>query len=43
VSEALAAARGELERLKADRAHAARKLEIEAFEAETNRLRAVRT
>jgi hypothetical protein len=40
LAQALAAAKAEIEALKQDRSHAARKLEIEAFEAETNRLRA---
>ncbi|MGA0604960.1 portal protein [Phenylobacterium sp. VNQ135] len=41
--QALAAAKAEVEALKRDRAHEARKLEIEAFEAETNRLKAIRS
>ncbi|WP_337187011.1 portal protein [Phenylobacterium sp.] len=41
LSGALAAARAEVAALKQDRAHEARKLEIEAFEAETNRLKAL--
>jgi hypothetical protein len=40
LAQALAAARAEIAGLKQDRAHEARKLEIEAFEAETNRMRA---
>ena len=39
LGQALAAARAEIAALKQDRSHAARKLEIEAFEAETHRLR----
>ena len=39
LAQALAAAKTELAGLKTDRAHAARKLEIEAFEAETERLK----
>lgn len=42
LAQALAAANAEVEALKRDRAHEARKLEIEAFEAETNRLKAMR-
>ncbi len=42
LAQALAAAKAEVDALKRDRAHEARKLEIEAFEAETNRLKAVR-
>jgi hypothetical protein len=41
LAQALAAARAEIAGLKQDRAHEARKLEIEAFEAETNRLKAM--
>ena len=41
LAQALAAARAEVAALKQDRAHEARKLEIEAFEAETNRLKAL--
>jgi hypothetical protein len=41
LAQALAAARAEIANLKQDRAHEARKLEIEAFEAETNRLKAM--
>jgi hypothetical protein len=41
LAQALAAAKAEIEALKQDRAHEARKLQIEAFEAETNRLRAL--
>ncbi|WP_397404450.1 hypothetical protein [Phenylobacterium sp.] len=40
MAQALAAAKAEIAGLKQDRAHEARKLEIEAFEAETNRMRA---
>ncbi|HEX7885480.1 MAG TPA: hypothetical protein VF474_05840, partial [Phenylobacterium sp.] len=40
LAQALAAAKAEIASLKQDRAHEARKLEIEAFEAETNRLKA---
>uniref|UniRef100_UPI0025CDCA19 portal protein n=1 Tax=Phenylobacterium sp. TaxID=1871053 RepID=UPI0025CDCA19 len=40
LAQALAAARTEIAGLRQDRSHEARKLEIEAFEAETNRLRA---
>jgi len=40
LAQALAAAKAEIGALKQDRAHEARKLEIEAFEAETNRMRA---
>jgi len=39
LAQALAAARAELAALKRDRANEARRLEIEAFEAETNRLK----
>ena len=39
LAQALTAAKAEIEALKQDRGHAARKLEIEAFEAETNRMR----
>ncbi|WP_205854196.1 portal protein [Phenylobacterium kunshanense] len=42
LGQALAAARAEVAALKQDRSHAARRLEIEAFEAETNRLKAMR-
>lgn len=42
LAQALAAARAEVSALKQDKSHAARRLEIEAFEAETNRLRASR-
>ena len=42
LSQALAAAKAEIAALQQDRANAARKLEIEAFEAETNRLKAMR-
>ena len=41
LAQALAAAKAEIAALKQDRAHVARRLEIEAFEAETNRMRAV--
>lgn len=41
LGQALAAAKAEIAALKQDRAHEARKLEIEAFEAETNRMRAM--
>jgi hypothetical protein len=41
LGQALAAARAEVATLKQDRAHAARRLEIEAYEAETNRLKAL--
>ncbi|MET0274394.1 MAG: portal protein, partial [Phenylobacterium sp.] len=41
MAQALAAAKAQIETLKQDRAHEARKLQIEAFEAETNRLRAL--
>jgi len=41
LAQALAAAKAEIAALKQDRAHEARKLEIEAFEAETNRMRAM--
>ena len=40
LAQALAAAKTEIAALKQDRTHAARRLEIEAFEAETNRLKA---
>jgi hypothetical protein len=40
LAQALAAAKAEIAGLRQDRAHDARKLEIEAFEAETNRMRA---
>jgi len=43
LAQALAAARTQIEALKRDRVHEARKLEIEAFEAETNRLKAMRS
>ncbi|MDX5332101.1 MAG: hypothetical protein LPK04_12980, partial [Caulobacteraceae bacterium] len=39
LSQALAQARRQLDDLQQDRAHAARKLEIEAFEAQTHRMR----
>jgi hypothetical protein len=41
LAQALAAARAEIAALRQDRSHAARKLEIDAFEAETNRLKAM--
>lgn len=41
LSQALAAAKAEIASLSQDRSHAARKLEIDAFEAETNRLKAM--
>ena len=41
LAQALAAAKAEIAGLKQDRSHAARKLEIDAFEAETNRMRAM--
>ena len=43
LAQTLAAAQAEIAGLKQDRSQAARKLEIEAFEAETNRLRALRS
>jgi hypothetical protein len=43
LTQALSAAQAEIATLKQDRAHQARKLEIEAFEAETNRMRAMRS
>jgi hypothetical protein len=42
LGQALAAAKAEIAALQQDRANAARKLEIDAFEAETNRLKAIR-
>jgi len=42
LAQALSAAKAQIESLKQDRAHEQRKLEIDAFEAETNRLRALR-
>ncbi|MBJ7413336.1 MAG: hypothetical protein JHD15_23680, partial [Phenylobacterium sp.] len=39
--QALNAAKAEIAALKQDRAHEARKLEIDAFEAETNRMKAM--
>lgn len=42
LAQALAAAKAQIEALKQDRTHEQRKLEIDAFEAETNRLRALR-
>ena len=42
LAQALTAAKAEIAALKQDRSHEARKLEIEAFEAETNRMRAMR-
>ena len=41
LAQALAAAKAEIAGLRQDRAHAARKLEIDAFEAETNRMKAM--
>jgi len=41
LGQALAAAKAEIAALRQDRSHAARKLEIDAFEAETNRLKAM--
>jgi hypothetical protein len=41
LAQALAAAKAEIAALRQDRSHAARKLEIDAFEAETNRLKAL--
>jgi hypothetical protein len=41
LAQALAAAKAEIAALRQDRSHAARKLEIDAFEAETNRLKAM--
>lgn len=41
LAQALEAAKAQIEALKQDRAHEARRLQIEAFEAETNRLRAM--
>jgi hypothetical protein len=43
LAQALEAAKAEIAALKLDRAHEARKLQIDAFEAETNRLRAMGT
>jgi hypothetical protein len=42
LAQALTAANVQIEALREDRAHQARKLEIDAFEAETNRLKAMR-
>ncbi len=42
LAQVLAATKAEISALKQDRSHEARKLEIEAFEAETNRMRAMR-
>jgi hypothetical protein len=42
LGQALAAARVEIAALKQDQANSARRLQIEAFEAETNRLKAMR-
>jgi hypothetical protein len=42
LGQALAAAKAEIAALKQDKATAARRLQIEAFEAETNRLKAMR-
>jgi hypothetical protein len=41
LAQALTAAKAEIAALKQDRSHAARQLEIEAFEAETNRMKAM--
>lgn len=41
LAQALQAAKAEIAALKQDRAHEARKLEIDAFEAETNRMKAM--
>jgi len=41
MSQALTAAKAEIAALRQDRSHAASKLEIDAFEAETNRLKAI--
>jgi hypothetical protein len=41
LAQALAAAKAEIAALQQDRSHTARKLEIDAFEAETNRLKAM--
>lgn len=41
IGQALQAAKAEIAALKQDRSHEARKLEIDAFEAETNRMRAM--
>lgn len=41
LSQALTAAKAEIAALRQDQANAARKLEIDAFEAETNRLKAM--
>jgi hypothetical protein len=43
LSQALSAAQAQVTALQQDRANAARKLEIDAFEAETNRLKAMRS
>ena len=43
MGQALQAAKAEIAALKQDRAHKARKLEIDAFEAETNRMKAMRS
>jgi hypothetical protein len=42
LAQALAAAKAQIAALQQDRSHEARKLEIDAFEAETNRLKALR-
>ena len=42
LTQMLATARTEIDALKQDSANAARRLQIEAFEAETNRIKAVR-
>jgi hypothetical protein len=41
LGQALAAAKAQIAALQQDRSHEARKLEIDAFEAETNRLKAM--
>jgi hypothetical protein len=41
LAQALAAAKAEIAALRQDQSNAARKLEIDAFEAETNRLKAM--
>jgi hypothetical protein len=43
LAQALEGAKAQIAALRQDRSHEARKLEIDAFEAETNRLRAMRT
>jgi Phage P22-like portal protein len=42
LAQALTAAKAQIEALKSDRAYEVRKLEIEAFEAQTNRMRAMK-